>query len=119
MSKTTYVDIEDRYHLKTDNEEVNVDVIIGNAQPGAYSIFLNSKLVGQNKPIGLGKASSLANKKLLVSVVVQDERVETNWTSAEIVIKEGSNKISYGPYSKEVNEHLDTIIYTIKITLEK
>ncbi len=114
----TYVDIEDNYSLKSQEDDVYADVIIGNAQPGAYSIFLNTELIGQNKRVKAGKASGLVDKKLVFSVVVQDEREETNWTSAEITLEEGNSRTSYGPYSREVNAHLDTVTYTIKIKID-
>ncbi len=114
----TYVDIEDKYDLKTATENVTVSALIGNAQPGAYSIFLDSELKSQNSPALLGSANLIKGKTIIISCIVQDTRTETNWTSLTVGITEGnSDQKSYGPYSKQVSKDLDTVTYTIKISL--
>ncbi len=113
----SYIDIEEKYDLKSQNDMITVSVTIGNAQSGAYSIFLGPELISQNKPADLGSAEFVKAKKMILSCVVQDTRTETNWTSMKVELIEGSrDKINFGPYSKEVNKDLDTVTYTFKLT---
>lgn len=114
----TYVDIEDKYELQTTNDSIVVDVLIGNAQSGAYSIFLGMELISQNSEANLGTVDALRGKELMVSCVVKDTREETNWTSMTIGITEGSrDNFKYGPYSRQVKKDLDTVTYTIIIAM--
>lgn len=113
----TYVEIEDRYAVKTSKEPVEISAIIGDAQPGAYLTFLDKKLKSANKPAKLGKKSEITGKRVLVSATVVDERDETNWTSVTIEVKEGKSVTTYGPYSKEASENLDTICFLIQIQI--
>jgi hypothetical protein len=109
------VEIEDRYKAKTTTEDIVVSVTIGNGGSGGYLIFLDRKLKGSNKPAKLGKWGSVINKWTIVSATVPDVLDETNWTSITVFVEEGKYKTQYGPYSKEVAEHLDTVCFLIKI----
>ncbi len=112
----TYVDIQDRYFLPPDDtEELQVTVIIGNGQTGGYVIFEDNKLKGANKAVTFKQAGKLVGKRCLVAATIVDTLVQTNWTSVTIEVVHGKNQHTYGPYSKEVPMHLDTVCYTIGI----
>ena len=111
----TYVEIEDCYKPKTTSEEISVEVIIGNAGVGGYLIFLDRKLKAANKIAKLGKAKAVLGKRTIISATVPDVLDETNWTSLTVVVREGNSKTTYGPYSKEVANHLDTVSFTIQL----
>ncbi|MEQ8712330.1 MAG: hypothetical protein RIC80_04900 [Cyclobacteriaceae bacterium] len=115
--KTTYLDIEDRYELQTDNEEITADVIIGNAQAGSYTFFLDKESKGQDQETLIGKSGEIRGSKLIVSALVQDVRTETNWLSITLGITEKGSTNKYGPYSKKVDTDLDRVLYTIIIDM--
>lgn len=110
------VEIEDRYFVQpTDTDNIIVNVIIGDGQTGGYLIFLDRKLAAANKSANLKTANKLAGKKCLISATVVDQLGETNWTSITVEIVNGNLSKMFGPYSKEVPEHLDSVGYTINI----
>jgi hypothetical protein len=111
----TFVEIEDRYQPKTKTLPIEAQVVIGDGQHGAYLIFLDQELKGNNDTAVLGNAAAVKDKRTVVSATVVDTLEETNWTSITVTIKEGENKTVYGPYSKEVAENMDTVCFIIKI----
>lgn len=111
----TFVEIEDRYQAKTKTLPIEASVIIGDGQNGAYLIFLDQELKGNNSEAVLGNAADVKGKRTIVSATVVDTLEETNWTSLTVTIKEGENTTVFGPYSKEVAAHLDTVCFIIKI----
>jgi len=112
----TYVDIQDRYFIKTDNtNDIRINVIIGDGQTGAYVIFEDKKLKAANKSANLKAANKLVGKRCLVAATIVDMMNSTNWTSVTVEVLDGNKKQTYGPYSKEAPLQLDTIGYTISI----
>jgi hypothetical protein len=111
----TFVEIEDRYQPKTKTLPLEAQVVIGDGQHGAYLIFLDQELKGNNASAVLGNATAVKDKRTIVSATVVDTLEETNWTSITVIIKEGENETVYGPYSKEVAENMDTVCFIIKI----
>jgi hypothetical protein len=110
-----HVDLADLYTPKTSNKNIILDVQIGDGQSGAYTVFLGMKLISANEPANLGKKANVSGKKTTVSVTVIDTLQETNWTSMTVIVSEGEIITSYGPYKVEAEDHLDTIIYTLKL----
>lgn len=111
-----FVEIEDRYFVQpSDNDNVIINVVIGDGQTGGYLIFLDRKLVSANRSANLKTAHKLAGKKCLISATVADTLDETNWTSITVEVVNGNQSKLYGPYSKEVPVHLDTVGYTVNI----
>jgi hypothetical protein len=111
----SFVEIEDRYKPKTTDQTIFASVLIGDAGVGGYVIFLDMVLKGINKRASLGKASKVLGKRTTLSVTVPDVLEETNWTSITVLIEEGNSKTTYGPYRKEVVQHLDTVCFVVKI----
>ena len=110
------VEIEDKYYPKTTTENITVFAEFGNGQPGGgYVIFLDQDLKSSNSIASMGTASDVSNKWTIVSATIIDKLEETNWTSVTITVTEGNSKTLYGPYSKLVPKHLDTVSYLIKI----
>jgi len=112
---TTYVEIDDKYIPKTSDQLISISAEIGDGQAGAYLVFLDKKLKGNNVTADIGKKNEVLGKRSIISATVIDTLEETNWTSLTIKIKEGANEQVYGPYSKEVAKHLDTVCFIIKI----
>ncbi|HEX8517226.1 MAG TPA: hypothetical protein VF868_13600 [Bacteroidia bacterium] len=110
---TTYVEIDETYTPHTSDQQISVVAQIGDGQIGDYSVFLDRALKKKDTPIG--KKSEILNKRIIVSATVVDVMNETNWTSLTIKIKEGAKEKTYGPYSREAANHLDTVIYIVKI----
>jgi hypothetical protein len=113
----TFLEIDDQYMIKDQNESVSVFVEIGDAQTGAYLIFLDKNLQGANGNISLGKAADIVGKRCIVSTTIVDEREETNLTSVTVFVKEGTEVSKYGPYKKEVAAHLDAICYVVTLQI--
>jgi hypothetical protein len=114
-----YVDLDALYNLDNNNDDVEVKVIVGDGQPNySINVFLDQSLLGSGPNINLGPASELRGKRLMIVVVVQDRLEVTNWTSFTAWIRQGRKETQYGPYSKEAENHMDTVIYTLKIQLQ-
>lgn len=110
-----HVDLDDCYIPKSSTHDIIVDVAIGDGQNGSYSIFLGRQLISANTSANIGKKANVAGKKTIVSVTIVDELKETNWTSITVYFSEGPEKTQYGPYKTQAENHLDTIIYSLKL----
>jgi hypothetical protein len=114
-----YVDLDGICDLDDNNDDVEVEVSVGDGQPNfSLNYFLDQSLLGSGPVISLGPASALRGKRLMIVVVVQDRLEETNWTSFTAWITQGQKETQYGPYSKEAENHMDTVIYTLKIRMQ-
>ena len=114
-----HIDLDDKFIPKTTNKEIVVEVMIGDAldEVGSYSVFLGTEFISANEPANLGKKSNLKGKKTTIAVVVPDVLKETNWTSMTVIVIEGDEiPTQFGPYKAEVEEHLDTAIFTLKLS---
>jgi hypothetical protein len=111
-----FVDKKDTYNSKTKTKDIIVDVKIGDGQSGNYSISLGKNLIEMNAPANMGKQADVAGKKTIVSAKVDDTLTETNHTSITVTVTEGTNVTTFGPYSQEVDKHLDSVVYTLKLT---
>ncbi len=114
-----HIDLEDKYIPKTKDKDIIVEVLIGDAgdEVGSYSVFLGTDFISSDKPANLGKKENVKGKKTTIVVVVPDVLKQTNWTSMTVSIKEGKGKpTEFGPFRAEVEDHLDTAIYTLKLS---
>lgn len=112
----TYVDLNDRYIPTSDTDDILVDVLIGDGQEGAYVIFSGGTLISTNEEANLGTAADIDGRDTIISVTIVDELEETNWTSITVIVTEDDKTTTFGPYKKQAEQHLDTIIYTLKIS---
>lgn len=110
-----HVDLDDCYIPHTDNKDIVVDVEIGDGQGGSYSIFLGTDFIEANNAANLGRKGDIIGKTTTVSVTIVDKLKETNWTSITVFLTEGSKKAQFGPYKVQAENHLDTVIYTLKL----
>jgi hypothetical protein len=111
-----HVDLDDCYIPKSNDKDIVIDVEIGDAQDGSYSIFLGTEFIGANAPAKLGKKADLMGKSTVISTTVVDVLQETNWTSMTVLVTEGSGRPTrFGPYKAQAENHLDTVIYTLKL----
>lgn len=116
---TTYFEAEDIYKLQSIDNTLSLSVTIGDGQGGGYIIFKDTKLIASNKKTSIRKLNDLVGKWLTFVVVIKDKLEETNWTSVTINLKETDNEVvSFGPYKREVQNHLDTVCYSIKIKIQ-
>jgi hypothetical protein len=111
----SYIDLNGSYQPKTEDENIEVEVQIGNGQSGSYAIFLGKVLKGANKPAVLGKKADIVDKNTVITVTITDLLEETNWTSMTVTVTEGKHKTEFGPYEKQVPHSMDTAIYTLKL----
>ncbi len=112
----TFIDLKDTYNIKTKTKDIVVDVIIGDGQGGDFTISLGKQLIEINKPATMGKQDDVKGKKTIVSVKVDDTLKETNHTSITVIVTEGASTATYGPYKHEVAQHLDSVVYTLKLS---
>jgi hypothetical protein len=114
---TKLVELNETYLPKTSDKDIIVDVKIGDGQDGSYAIFLGSEFIEANAPANLGKKKNLLGKKTTISVTIVDQLEETNMTSMTVFVTEGSGKPKkIGPFKAEAEAHLDTVIYTLKLS---
>lgn len=114
-----HIDLEDKYVPKTKSKDIIVDVQIGDAgdEVGSFSVFLGIEFINSDEPANLGKKANVAGKKTTIVVVIPDVLKETNWTSMTVFISEGEGEpTKFGPYRSELEDHLDTAIYTLKLS---
>ncbi len=103
------------YDLHQQND-VKVIVSIGDGQPHySINVFLDLILKGSGGNVNLGSPREVRGKRIMVVIVVQDRLAETNWTSFTARIEQGTESKEFGPYMKEATEHMDTVIFTLKI----
>jgi hypothetical protein len=113
-----FVDLDDTYDLHPSGV-LNLELTVGDGQPHySVSAFLNQERIGTEENMRVGTVAEVRDKRLMIVVVVQDRLQETNWTSFTAKLKQGSNTVTFGPYKKEAENHMDTIIYTLKISIQ-
>ncbi len=106
----------DRYVPAENHTEITLQVEIGEGQTGTYDIYLGTAHISSDGMARLGKKADLQGKTTLVSVTITDLLKETNRTSMTVkVFEEGYLPVVYGPYKKEVPNHLDTVFYTLQL----
>ena len=77
-----------------DNDQVVIDVLVGDAQPGGSTVLLGTTQLAMggdaltNVPIG--KGSDIRGKKLVVATEVTDKSPDTDRTSTQITVKGGA-----------------------------
>lgn len=113
-----HVDFDDSYQPKTTTKDIIANVEIGDGQVGSYSIFLGRKLISSNDPANLGKKNTVSGKRTIFSVTIVDTLKQTNWTSMTVFIREGETETIYGPYKVMAENHLDTVVYTLRLINE-
>lgn len=117
---TTYYEAEDVFILKSKKSALELNVKTGDGQGGGYLIFKDTELIGSNKKVTLKNVTDLIDKWLTFVVVIKDKMEETNWTSVTVSIQEEGNELTlFGPYKREVQKHLDTVCYSIKIKIQE
>lgn len=117
---TIYHDAQDIYKLKSELNSLTISVESGEEEGAGYFIFNDAKLVGPNKPGQIYKGADCVDNWITVVAVIKDKLTETNWTSLSISFKEeGERQVTFGPYKREVEQHLDTVVYTIKIKVKE
>jgi len=111
-----HIDLDDCYTPASDDQDIVVQVEIGDGQEGSYSIFSGSRLVKSNGAARLGRKADIMGKNTIISATIVDELRETNWTSITVLISEGEGKPTvFGPYKAQAEHHLDTVIYSLKL----
>ena len=109
------VDIDAAYTPKTEDQDIKVSVMVGDGQKGAYVIFLGKELKGTNTEAILGTKADVVGKTTIVVTTIIDTLQETNWTSVTVTISEGNLIEKFGPYTRQVPQNFDMVIYTLKI----
>jgi hypothetical protein len=114
-----HFEAEDRYEVGANKSMITVFAEFGDGQPGGgYVVFLNQELKGVNEESRMGNPAQVKGKWMIVSATIIDKLEETNWTSLIVTVKQGNNSRTYGPYSKQVPAHLDSVVFLIKIYAE-
>lgn len=117
---TIYHDAQEKYTLKSAQNSLAITVQIGDGQGGGYFIFNDKELIGVNNKASIANGSDCIDKWITVVAAIKDKLTETNWTSVTINFQEGGKgTTTFGPYKREVEKHLDTVVYTIKIKVQK
>lgn len=109
---------------KTSTGKVLLDIIVGDAQRSATSIFLTDtkgtiselKKGDDVKNVVVGDGPILPGSVLVISSVVTDVRTETNWTSVTAILKGGAAAASW-PRAEEVPQN-GAASYVFVVTFE-
>ncbi len=117
---TQYVEKKDIFLLQSEDSKIVIKVKIGNGQGGGFFIFKDYERIAVNKTVTIEKGIECLGQTITIVAVVKDKLEETNWTSVFVSFKEDNKQsIAFGPYSMEVFNDFDTMIYTIKIQIQK
>lgn len=114
---THYYNKQETHNLKAQPDDIYVSVVSGNGQGGSYIVLLDSKFLGANEKIKLGKPDDCKGKELRIIVVIQDKLDETNWTGVIVILSEGSVNTPFA-YAEELPQNLDVASYNINIRLK-
>lgn len=115
---TIYHEAEELFVLQNETNKIDIQVETGNGQGGGVIVFFGNNLIQEKDNKFTIENKSKINKWITVAVVIKDKLTQTNWTNVNIKMKEtDSDEVSY-KYSREVPNHLDTIVYTIKIKIQ-
>lgn len=116
---TIYHEAEELFILENETNNLEIKVETGNGQGGGVIVFFENNLIHEkNNKFTIEKASKI-DKWITVAVVIKDKLTQTNWTNVTINLKESNSQEKFYKYSREVPNHLDTIVYTIKIKIQK
>ncbi|HSL70514.1 MAG TPA: hypothetical protein VK864_09745 [Longimicrobiales bacterium] len=89
-----------------DGEPVQLDVLIGDLQPGGTSVFVDENNLGRHDndiaDLPLGTGDQLRGKALRVSTVVKDKNPNTNFVSTVVILDGGSHPHLEIPQSENV-----------------
>ena len=105
--------------LQNNANDLEIKVTTGNGQGGGVVLFFENKLIQEKNNKYVIDNQSKFDKWITVVVVVKDKLTQTNWTNVTIDIKEADFQGKSYKYSREVPNHLDTVIYTVKIKVQK
>lgn len=116
---TIHYDADDFYMLKSEANEVKLRVQIGEELAGAFLIFNGTEFIGANTVAVIGKADYL-DAWITISVVIKHQPERHSWASVMVSLLEDSQiPKTFGPYRRKMEEHVDTVCYTLKINIRK
>lgn len=117
---TTRYEADELLQLSANSFPLTISVHIGNGQGGGYLIFKGTALIGVNHEAVIAQQNDV-DEWIFITVTIKDKLEETNWTSVTVFIEEHNKPvpIKLGPYSRELENHLDTIIYAIKLKMQR
>lgn len=117
---TIYHEAEELFILESEINKLEIKVVTGNGQGGGIVVFFENNLIQEiNNKFTIDDNTSKFEKWITIAVVIKDKLTQTNWTNVTINLKESDLEEKVYRYSREVPNHLDTIIYTIKIKIQK
>lgn len=109
------ITLDDVYSPKTSTKDIVVDVQTGDGQDSSFAIFLGTAFLEANAPANCGTKKDVDGKNIFISATIVDVLKETNWTSMTVSVTEGASTTTFGPYKAQAENHLDTVIYTLKL----
>ena len=115
---TSYYDAEDFFTINAEQFPLTISVQLGDGQGGGYLIFNGTDLVGINTEATIDTIEAIS-EWITVTATIKDKLEETNWTSITITLKANNKRKlqTFGPYKREVEKHLDTVGYTVKLKM--
>jgi hypothetical protein len=116
---TIYHDAEEQFILVNGDNDIDIKVSTGNGQGGGVIVFFENTLIQEKNNKYAIDHKSKFDKWITIVVVIKDKLTQTNWTNVTIDIKESGLEGKSYKYSREVPNHLDTVIYTVKIKVQR
>lgn len=117
---TTKYEADEQFYAHQHCFPLKISVHIGDGQGGGFLIFNGTELIGVNAAANINSGQD-ASEWITITATIKDKLEETNWTSITVELKEANRPAPtiFGPYSRELSNHLDTIIYSIKIKMKR
>jgi hypothetical protein len=113
----TYYEADDFYQLKSQTNEIKIFVTFGETCCGGCLIFHDGALIGANTNVMID-CKDIMDTWITINVVLKEDTNKMSWASVLINIQEDSSiPKMLGPYRRNVEPHMDTVCFTIKIKI--
>lgn len=110
------VELKEDYRVRADRE-IQLSIMIGDAQIGVSAVFLEDRKVGQGDihDFVIGPGAEIKGKRLKIKTIVTDVNDNTNQTSVTYLFKGGDRDHSFSASAMVDQEH-GSVTYRAVIT---
>jgi hypothetical protein len=113
----TYYEADDFYQLKSITNEIKIFVTFGETCCGGFLIFHDGRFIGANSGVKID-CKEIIDTWITINVILKEDSNKFSWGSVLINIQEDSSiPKMLGPYRRNIEKHVDTVCFTIKIKI--
>jgi hypothetical protein len=114
---TTYYEADDFYQLKSQTNEIKIFVKFGETCCGGFLIFHDGRFIDANSGAKIA-CKDIVGTWITINVILKDDSKKFSWASVLINIQEDSSiPKMLGPYRRNIEKHIDTVCFMIKIKI--